>query len=204
MTTENIFGDFESDYRLAPKAPPGSTPGRVPPGTYKFVLTTHEPEEGQAPIDYEIISSKTGTKGFKVFCEILEPETMMNARTGEHEETKGKVIDHVFWVTKPNLPFLKRDISIILGRDLESLEELTRLPWAGRTFEGVVKDEEYQGIIRSRIAYINPWTPEGSETKGAKLVDAKAETKKIASPTKGATTQKSAAASKASGKGVSF
>jgi len=159
MAPENVFGDFESDFKKSDKAPPGSAPGRVPPSTYKFVLTTNEPEEGQPPVDHEIITGKQkGTKGFKLFCEIVEPESVPNVKTGTPEETKGKVLDHVFWITKDNLPFVKRDISTILGRDLESLEELTKLTWAGRTFEGVVKDDEYQGIIRSRVAFINSWT----------------------------------------------
>lgn len=203
MAPENVFGDFESDFKSTEKAPPGSAPGRVPPGAYKFVLTTSEPEEGQAPVDHEIIVGKnTGTKGFKLFCEILEPESMPNPKTGEPEETKGKVLDHVFWITKNNLPFVKRDISTILGRDLESLEELTKLTWAGRTFEGVVKDEEYQGIVRSRVAFINPWTP--AEGGGEKPAEEKTETKKVTTSAKGATTSKPTADTKPVKKEVSF
>jgi hypothetical protein len=177
MAPENVFGDFEADFRAADKAPLGSTPGRVPPGTYKFILTTSESDDELGLIiDYDIIESKAGTKGFKVFCEILEPEKMTNPKTGELEVTKGKVVEHVFWITKNNLPFIKRDISTILGRDPESLGELTRLTWAGRTFEGVVRDEAYLGVVRSRIAFINPWRPQ--DGKG----ESKAETKKIAAP----------------------
>lgn len=218
MGNENPFGDFEEDFKNTEKAPPGSAPGRVPGGTYKFVLTTDDPKGDGVLVDHEIIvGSSTGTKGFKLWAEILEPASVPNPRTGEAEETKGKVLDHVFWVTKKNLPFVMRDLSTILGRDLKSMGETVQITWAGRTFEGVVGDEEYQGIVRSRIKYINPWSPPASG--GGKATDPKAETKKTAAPAKSAakneatagtgTAQPAAAAkagpgTKASGKDMDF
>jgi hypothetical protein len=199
MTTENPFGDFEDDFKSTEKAAPGSAPGRVPPSTYKFVLTTDDPKGDGNLIDHEIlVSNSTGSKGLKIFCEILEPASIPNPKTGEAQETKGQVIDHVFWVTKKNLPYVMRDISTILGRDLKSMSELTSITWAGRTFEGVVGDEEYQGLMRSRIKYINPWTPEKT--------GAKDETKKVDAPPKDAkkpADQKTTAAT-GTKKGVSF
>jgi hypothetical protein len=186
----NPFGDFEDDFKKAEKAQ-NSTPGRVPEATYKFVLVAQEvPPDSGTMADYEVIIGKnTGTKGFKLFCEILEPEQVENPKTKEPHITKGAVLDHVFWVTQKNLPFVKRDASTIAGRDIDTLGELTKIAWAGRTFEGVVRDETYQGRISSKIAFINPWSPkaeEGDDKHGVaksskdekKAADPKAETKK--------------------------
>ncbi len=167
----NPFGDFEDDYKKSDKAE-NVTPGRVPPETYKFVLTAQElPADSGTMVDHEVIvGKKSGTKGFKLFCEILEPEEVPNPKTGEPHVTKGAVLDHVFWVTQKNLPYIKRDLATILGREVESLGELTTITWAGRTFEGVVKDETYEGRVSSRIGFINPWSPpaeEGDDKHGA-------------------------------------
>lgn len=182
MGNVNPFGDFEDDFKKAEKAQ-NTTPGRVPPETYKFVLTAQEMPEGSGTmVDHEVIVGKnTGTKGFKLFCEILEPEQVPNPKTKEPHITKGVVVDHVFWITQKNLPFVKRDIATILGREIESLGELTTVAWAGRTFEGVVKDEEYQGRVSSRIAFINPWAPPSSKEEDKKhgvASSSKDETKK--------------------------
>lgn len=158
----NPFGDFEADFKKAEKAEQ-ATPGRVPPETYKFVLTAQELHKKPGEmVDHEVFVTPKGTKGFKLFCEIVEPEQVPNPKTGEPHITKGAVLEHPFWITQDNLPYVKRDIATILGRELESLGELTTINWAGRTFEGVVRDEEYppgSRIIRSRIAFINPWAP---------------------------------------------
>lgn len=181
----NPFADFEEDFKKAEKAE-NTTPGRVPPATYKFVCTAQEVPSGSGTMaDYEVIVGKnTGTKGFKIFCEILEPESVPNPKTGEPHVTKGSVLDHVWWVSTKTLPFIKRDVATITGRDIDMLAELTKIAWAGRTFEGVVDDEEYNGRISSRIKFINPWSPkaaEGDEKHGATTSSkdaAKTETKK--------------------------
>jgi hypothetical protein len=161
MSNENPFGEFEDDFKNTEKAAQGSAPGRVPPATYKFVLTTNDPKDDGMLIDHEVIVGKnTGTTGFKLFCEILEPESIPNPKTGDPHETKGQVVDLVYWVTQKTLPFIKRDLATILGRDLTSMSEVTKIVWAGRTFEGVVRDEEYLGVVRSRIMFVNPWKPE--------------------------------------------
>ena len=211
----NPFGDFEKDFENVKKADPAATPGRVPPETYKFVLCAQELVEGDGVMrDHEVFVAKnTGTKGFKLFCEILEPTEVPNPKTGEPHVTKGVVLEHVFWVTEKNLPYLKRDIATILERDDFKLSELTTINWAGRTFEGVVRDEKDQGgYVRSRIAFINAWVPgkdaKKDEKKGA---DAKKDEKKkdeskgssSGSPAKGAD-QKKPATSGAKGGDVDF
>lgn len=187
----NPFSDFEDDFKQTEKAPPGSIAGRLPPGTYKFVLTTNEPKDDGTLIDYEVFTANSGTKGFKFFCEVLEPESVPNPKTGDPHPTKGEIIEHVFWVTKKNLPYVMRDIATILGRDLESMGEVVKITWAGRTFEGVVREEtDNKGVLRSRIAYINPWTPEETKTQKVSAPEAKREVgpskstsaKKVAAP----------------------
>ncbi|SRR5689334_21693683 len=198
----NPFGDFEDDFKKSEKAE-NTTPGRIPPGTYKFVLTAQDvPPNSGTLADHEVIVGKrSGTKGFKLFCEVIEPEEVPNPKTGEPHVTKGAVVDHVFWVTQKNLPYIKRDIATILGREIDSLAELIKITWAGRTFEGVVKDEEYEGRISSRISFINQWAPPsegGANPHGAatsskdqkkadeKKPDPKAETKKAETKPAGA------------------
>jgi len=156
---DNPFGEFEDDFKNTEKAEPGATPGRVPEETYKFVLTSVDLKEDGVLVDNEVIVANTGTKGFKLFCEILEPESVLNAKTGEPHITKGAILDRVWWITKKTLPYVKRDLSTILGRDIGSLIEATSITWAGRTFEGVVQDDKRDGIVRSRIEHINPWAP---------------------------------------------
>lgn len=194
----NPFADFEDDFKKAEKAE-NTTPGRVPPETYKFVLTAQEvPPNSGTMADFEVIVGKnSGTKGFKIFCEILEPESVPNPKTGEPHITKGAVLDHVFWVTTKNLPYVKRDVATITGREINLLGELLKITWAGRTFEGVVNDETYNGRVSSRIGYINPWSPKaekGDDKHGVaksskdaeKKSDSKDATKKVEQPAKGA------------------
>lgn len=191
---KNPFSDFDEDFQKA-EAAEFSTPGRVPPGTYKFVCTTQEiKKKGAEPVvaDYEIFVANSGSRGFKLFCEILDPESVPNPKTGEPYITKGAVLERVFWGTTDNLIYMKRDLGTILGRAIRPEEKLSELlvntPWAGRTFEGAVQDEEYppgSHRIRSRIAFINPWSPpaeEGPNPHGAAATTkevAKTETKKV-------------------------
>jgi hypothetical protein len=178
----NPFNDFEDDFKKADKADPASTPGRVPPETYKFILTAQELREGDGTMaDHETFVANSGTKGFKLFCEIVEPESVPNPKTNEPHRTKGVVLEHVFWITQKNLPFVKRDIATILGREIESLGELVKITWAGRTFEGVVKDETRDGYTKSKIGFINPWAPKAEEgaNKHGVATSSKDETKKV-------------------------
>ncbi|MGI0150198.1 MAG: hypothetical protein ACREDF_11790 [Thermoplasmata archaeon] len=181
---ENPFGDFEADFKNSEKAPPGAVERLFPPATYKFVCTTSDLKGDGVLVDHEVFTANTGTKGFKLYCEILDPESIPDPKTGEPFPTKGEIVEHVFWVTKKNLPYIKRDLATILGRDLASMEETVALTWAGRTFEGVLTNEpDNKGIVRNRIAFINPWSPP-EESKETKKEEKKAtET----APTKGAT-----------------
>lgn len=195
----NPFGEFESEFKDVKAAPPGAFPNRLPGGTYKFVLTTKEIEGGELR-DHEVFVAKnTGSKGFKLFCEVLEPKTMKNPSGGDDVKTEGEVMEHVFWVTKKNLPYMCRDLSTIAGREIQGVDvgsgAILKMTWAGRTFEGVVGDEkDLNEVVRSKIKYINPWAPkaeEGPNPHGAatsskdtekkddkKAADPKADTKK--------------------------
>lgn len=161
----NPFGEFEAEFKDVKAAPPGSFPGRIPEGTYKFILTTDDPSGDGVLVDHQVFVAKnTGTKGFKLFCEVFEPASVMNPSTKELQQTKGEVLEHPFWVTKKNLPYMCRDLSTIAGREISgpdvSSGAILKMAWAGRTFEGVVGDEKgLDGVTRSRIKYINPWTP---------------------------------------------
>jgi hypothetical protein len=155
----NPFGDFEEDFKKTEKADPFASPGRVPPETYKFILVPQDIKGDDVLVDHEIFVANSGTKGFKIFCEILDPETVINPKTKEPQVTNGVVIEHVFYVTQKNLPYIKRDIATILGRELASLNELPNTVWGGRTFEGVVQDDPYKGFVKSKIGFINAWAP---------------------------------------------
>lgn len=208
MGNENPFSDFDEEFKNAPAAE-RSTPGRVPEGTYKFVCTTSEIKKGDETVvaDHEFFVANSGTRGFKLFCEILEPESVPNAKTGEPHNTKGAVLDHVFWGSVKNMPFIKRDLQTIIARDFTPDEKVSEVmanhQWAGCTFEGVVRDESYQGRVSSRIAFINPWQPEKvEEKKPEKGVAPKADAKKAAGPAKTSTAPTKSAAAK-SGAGSS-
>jgi hypothetical protein len=184
---KNPFGDFEADFKDVKAAPPGSFPGRLPEGTYKFVLTSKDLKDDGNLVDFEVFVAKnTGSKGFKLFCEVIEPKTMKNPNTGEDQKTEGEVLDHVFWVTKKNLPYMCRDLSTIAEREIQGVDvgsgAICKMTWAGRTFEGVVGDEkDLSGVVRSKIKYINPWAPkaeEGANKHGA-ASSSKDETKKV-------------------------
>jgi hypothetical protein len=164
----NPFGDFEDDFQKTEKAAAAATPGRVPEETYKFVLTAVDLKDDGVLVDKEAFVANSGSKGFKLFCEIVEPESVPNPTTGEPHITKGAVLEHVFWITEKNLPYAKRDLATILERDDFKLSELMSINWAGRTFEGVVKDEKRDGFVRSRIAFINPWIPAKDKKDPAK------------------------------------
>lgn len=174
----NPFSDFDEDFQKT-EAAENSTPGRVPPETYKFVCTTKEIKKGTETVkaDYEIFVANSGSRGFKLFCEILDPESVPNPKTNEPHITKGQVIERVFWGTKDNLPYMKRDLGTIMGREIKPNEKLsdvlTKTQWAGLTFEGVVRDEEYQGRVSSRIAFINPWKPGMEKKEDGKKQDPK-------------------------------
>ena len=203
----NPFGEFEADFKDVKAAPPGSFPGRLPEGVYKFVLTTKEKDGGEVVDNEYFVAKNTGTKGWKLFCEVVEPKEMKNPNTGEPQKTEGEVLEHAFWVTAKNLPYMLRDLSTIAGREIAASDVysggILNMTWAGRTFEGVVGDEkDLGGVVRTKIKYINPWAPkteEGDDKHGVaksskdagkkdekKAADPKADTKKTDPKTAGA------------------
>ncbi len=163
MTNDNEFGDFEGDFKETEKAQAGASIGTVPGGTYKVACCQQDIDGNGVLVDHEVFTATSGTKGFKLFLEILEPAEMADS-AGEMVKTKGEIIEQVFWVTQKNLGYLKRDIATILGRDLKNLSELTQITWVGRTCEIGNKPEVYKGFLQNRVTFFNPWTP-GSGTK---------------------------------------
>lgn len=164
MTNPGEFGDFEESFKTAPKAEAGGGGGDlIPESTYKVVLSQQDIRGDGKLVDHDIIKSKTETKGFKIFLEILDPEFVKADK--ENVKTRGQVVEHVFWVTQKNLPYLKRDIASILGRELKSLNELTTTTWAGLTCEVGIKHEVYQGFKNARVSFINPWSPKKGADK---------------------------------------
>src|SRR3972149_10270422 len=118
MTQPNEFGDFEDDFKTAKKAEAGGGGGDlIPEGVYKVVLSQQDVRGDGVLVDHEVIKSKAESKGLKLFLEILDPGEVKVGT--EAIKTKGQIIEHVFWVTKKNIPYMKRDIATILGRDLK-------------------------------------------------------------------------------------
>jgi hypothetical protein len=166
MTQPNEFGDFEDSFKNTPKAEAGGGGGDlIPEGVYKVVCSQQDVRGDGKLVDHEVIKSKAESKGLKLFLEILDPESVKVGK--EDIKTRGQVIEHVFWVTQKNLPYLKRDAATILGRDLKSLSELTATTWAGLTCEVGVKHEVYQGFKNSRVSFFNAWSPKKGEAKKA-------------------------------------
>lgn len=185
VESEPDLSDFDEDFKKADKAQPGASIGRLPESVYKGVCASVDLEGDGKLIDHEVFETGKGTKGFKLFFEILEPEKVGDV------ETKGQIHEHVFWITKANLPYAKRDLSAILGRDLETLSELKTIQWAGKTVEFGLKDETYQGFTRSKTTFINAWAPpKAGAAKDApkkdekKTTEAKKETAKAATGNK--------------------
>lgn len=188
MTTDGSydpFGDFDKSWREGQTAEQFSY-GRIPPGTYRVVASAQNTKNDGVLHDYDVVDKRAQGKslGFKLFFEILEPDTVKNPKTGEPVKTKGEVQEHVFWITEKNLPYVKRDLFTILGRDLESIKELTKIQWAGRTCELVIREEEFEGRLNAKVAFINAWKPGGKATApsipipaGAKAKTGKAESK---------------------------
>lgn len=171
----NEFADFESSFQTANKAEAGGGGDQLPEGVYKFVCSSQDVRGDGVQVDHEVITSKAGSKGLKLFLEVLDPESVKVGT--EAVRTRGQVIEHVFWVTQKNLPYLKRDASTILGRDVKSLAELQSPIWAGKTVEGGVKHEVYNGFKNARISFFNAWAPkkgEGAPASGGKPATATA------------------------------
>ena len=150
------FGDMDEEFGNTKAAEKKGGP-KIPAGTYKVVCVENPFDEAAAGEDHEVFETKANTKGLKIFFEILSPSEV------EEKKTAGEFLDHVFWVTQKNLPYIKRDVETIIGRQPESLEEMTTGIFNGKTCEIVVKHEEYNGYLNARVAFINPWKAEETE-----------------------------------------
>lgn len=158
MTNQSEFGDFEESFQKTTKAEAGGGGGDlIPESVYKVVCSQQDIRGDGKLVDHEVIKSKAESKGLKLFFEILDPE---NVKVGaETVKTRGQIQEHVFWVTQKNLPYLKRDIATLIGRELKTLAELQSLTYAGLTAEIGIKHEVYQGFKNSRVSFINAWSP---------------------------------------------
>jgi hypothetical protein len=185
---ENPFADMEVDWENVEKAKPGMSTGRIPPyPAYRGVCVAFDAGDGNM-IDHQLLEPAGKNKGVKISIEILEPSEI------EGEAVKGKSYEHVFWISAANWPYVKRDAEAILGSEPKNPQALLAAVWAGRTVEFGIKDETYNGFMRSKSTHFNFWIPENAE---AKKTDQKAAAgqKKAESPAAGA--KATAAGSKA-------
>jgi hypothetical protein len=153
MPDVNPFGEFEDEFKSTEAAKPGSSVGRLPEGVYHGVCTQVDLEGDGTMVDKHIFGGGDKTKALKIFLEILDPE-----KVGE-VTTKGEIHEYVFWMTAKNLPYVKRDASLILGKEVTSLGELATCQWAGHTVEFGLKDETYNGFTKSKVSFFNTWEP---------------------------------------------
>lgn len=151
---ENPFSDFDEAYKNTDPVKGGSSIGRLPEhNSYKGVCTTVDLKGDGVMVDHEIFAANSGTKGLKIFLEILEPE-----KVGE-TTVKGEVHEHVWWVTEKTLGRIKWDASMVLGKVVPTMGELARVQWAGHTVEFGLKDEARNGFVNSRVSFFNAWNP---------------------------------------------
>jgi hypothetical protein len=199
MSNENPFADMEVDWENVEKAKPGMSTGRIPPyPAYRGVCVAFDAGDGSM-IDHQLLAPAGKNKGVKISIEILEPSDI------EGEAVKGKSYEHVFWISAANWPYVKRDAEAILGAEPKNPQELLSAVWAGRTVEFGIKDETYNGFMRSKSTHFNAWAPESAAEKKAdpkegkpKAADQKSASGSKPAPGKaGAATQKPAGASKA-------
>lgn len=179
---EDMFGDLDDQFKNVPKAEAGIDPGDLlPESVYKVVCSAQDLTGDGKPVDHELFKAKTGTTGFKLFFEVLEPETVTSKGSKEAVKTKGEIQEHVFYITGKNLPMVKRDLFTILGRDLQSLTELKKITWAGLTCEIGTKHEVFRGFKSSKVSFIAPWKP-GAERKATESKPVKQETQTAGKP----------------------
>jgi hypothetical protein len=187
---ENPFAEFDESFKGVAPAKPGSI-GRLPEfANYKGVCTTVDLEGDGVLVDKEIFETKTGTKGLKIFLEILWPEKVGDVTV------KGEIHEHTFFVTDGMLPYIKRDASIILGRPVETMPQFAKEKWAGATVEFGLRDDTYQGLTRSKVSYFNAWKPgdEKADPKNGAADQKKGASGAAADPKKKADQKKGAAA----------
>jgi hypothetical protein len=191
---ENPFGEFEDVAKTTEAAGPMQSTGRLPVfANYKGVCTTVDLKGDGVMVDKEIFTARTGTKGLKIFLEILEPEEVDGIKV------KGEIHEHVFWVTEGTIPALKRDVPVVTGKDWVSMAQLAKEKWAGLTVEFGLKDKMNNGFVRSEVSYFSPWKP-GDQKAQSHPTDPKKGA--AASATKGAAGAAKSSDQKAAAKGA--
>ncbi len=173
------FGDLDDEFAGA-EAKAASAEKLQPPATYKFVILPFDAKGNQQMVEYDIFKANTGTHGVKFSLEILEPKVVTN-EAGEEVATAGEIVEKVFWITANNLGYVKNDFEQILQAELPAKQKLSETleknTWAGRTFEGVLRNEkDNKGTMRNSVSFITAWSPEKSEGGEKKTEEKKAET----------------------------
>lgn len=167
------FDEFEEESKNVEAAKPGAAIGRLPAGVYRGVCTTVDLEGDGKQVDKHIFGGGDKTKGMKIFLEILEPEKVGDV------DVKGEIHEHVFWVTSAMLPYIKRDCSIILGKEIKTVNEAAASTFAGRPIEFGLKDDTYNGFTRSKVSFFNAWDPKAPKKEDAKKGKATTTAKKV-------------------------
>ena len=108
-------------------------------------------------------SDNTGNRGLKIVFEIIEPAVATNEK-GEEVEVRGKTIEHVFWISKKNIPYVKRDVHTLTGHEIKAIRELMDINWMECFVEIVSKHDTYENRTRNKVAFFNEWTPDTTES----------------------------------------
>jgi hypothetical protein len=103
----------------------------LPDGDYDLIV-----------VDAEMAESQNGNVGLNVQFEVIK---------GEHE---GRNVYHTFWLTKPNLKYVKRDLAI-LGFDPGSTSEILKAKPKLMHKKAVARlgQETYDGKTRNRVKW---------------------------------------------------
>ena len=176
---DNAFGDLDDAFAGA-DAKAASIGELHPPGTYGFVITPFDAKEDGQMVEFDTFKAGD-TTGIRMMLEFLEPAVVKDEKTGEAVKMTGKTVEKVFWVTGPNIPYLKHDFGAIQQVEIPEGEKLSKTMergWAGRTFQGVlINEKDKKGIMRNNISFITQWSPTEKEgAKDEKKTEAKKET----------------------------
>lgn len=174
---DNAFGDLDDAFAGA-DAKAASIGELHPPGTYGFVIVPFDAKENGQMVEYDTFKAGE-TKGIRMMLEFLEPAVVKDEKSGEDVKMAGKTVEKVFWVTGPNLPYLKHDFSAIQQVEIPEGEKLSKTMergWAGRTFQGVLTNEpDKKKIMRNNISFITQWSPAEKESTKETKKEAKKE-----------------------------
>ena len=152
MANPTTFGQLNDLFAGAKTQEKAKFSLSVPPDTYRVVCRMNPDDPTQ---DFEIFEANSGTSGIKIFFEILSSKEGVT-------DAKGEVVEKVFWLTAKNFPYVKKDLRTLLGRDVQSLDELVvGGVFAGKTAEiKVTHETDAKGYNRLNIAWLNSWNEE--------------------------------------------